>query len=296
MVDLWLAIPPILITIVLVYYTLFQILRFLYREHSAWFVASVIFLSPFGYVLLQAHSLLQLMWILLLTPFYGVFVLLLVSTWVARFYFLAFAILLIVWFLFQRRKHDYELKNNTNFEAFLSEQLQGRINFAERREKTAKKIVKKARLLAQGLGKCWSLFLSVFLLAIFIATLVSSASPTNPTYSEAQKFVASDKTHSHQYIEGSYTCANFAADFRSNALRAGYECGYAFIYFPGEQSHVLNSFNTTDEGLVFVEPQWDEFVNITVGQPYQNMNHTLFISNNTVLWYYVEFQKSSPLP
>ena len=296
MVDLWLAIPPVLITIVLVYYTVFQILKFLYREHFAWFVASVILLSPFGYILLQARNLLQLMWILLLTPFYGVLVLLLVSTWVAQFYYLAFALLLIVWFIFQRAKPAHELKTNTNFEAFLTEHLQGRINFAEKREKTVKKVVKKARLLAQSLGKCWSLVLSIFLLVIFTATLVSSISPTNPTYSKVQQFVASDKTSNHQYIKGSYTCANFAADFRSNALRAGYKCGYAFVYFPGDQNHVLNCFNTTDEGLIFVEPQWDEFVNITVGKSYQNTNHALSTSNNTVLWYYVEFQRSSPLP
>jgi len=130
-------------------------------------------------------------------------------------------------------------------------------------------------------------------LVILTASFVSSASPANPTYSEAQQFVASDKTDSHLYIEGSYTCVNFATDFRNNALRAGYECGYAFVYFPSNQSHVLDCFNTTDRGLVFVEPQWDKFVNITVGKPYQNGNCTVSVNNNTVLWYYVDFQNSA---
>jgi hypothetical protein len=296
MVGWWLAIPPVVIAIVLVYFTFFRILKSLYREHFAWFIAFFIFLSPFGYVLIQAHNLLQLMWILLLTPFYGVFVLLLVSTWVAKFYCLAFAILLIFWFLFQKVKPTTVLNGNPNFEAVLAQHLQTRIHFGERGEKKVNRIVKKARALAQGLGKCWSLGLSAFLLIILTASLVSGASPINPTYSEAQQFVASDKTGSHQYIEGSYTCVNFATDFRNNALRAGYECGYVFVYFPSNQSHVLDCFNTTDRGLVFVEPQWDKFVNITVGRTYQNGNRTLAVYNNTVLWYYVDFQKSSATP
>ena len=294
--GLWLAIPAVLVTIVLVYFTLFRILWSLYREHFSWFIALVIFLAPFGFVLCQAHSLLELMWILLLTPFYGVLVLLLVSTWVVKFYCLAFAVLLIVRFLFQREKPVNEVKGNPAFEAFLRQQLQAPICFAERGEKNVHRVVKKVRVLAKGLGKCWSLGLSVFLLVILTTTLVTSASPTNPSYSEAQKFVASDKTDSHPYIEGSYTCVNFATDFRNNALRAGYECGYVFVYFPVNQSHVLNCFNTTDRGLVFVEPQWDKFVNITVGKPYQNGNRTVSAINNTVSWYYVEFQTSSAIP
>ena len=128
------------------------------------------------------------------------------------------------------------------------------------------------------------------------STLITSATPTNPTFSEAQQFVASDKTHTHPYIDGSYTCVDFATDFKNNALRAGYECGFTFVYFPGNQSHVLDCFNTTDRGLAFVEPQWDQFVNITVGNPYRNGNRTLFLTNNTVLWYYVDFQKNSAVP
>jgi len=295
-VGLELAIPAVLLSIVLVYFTLFKILQFLYREHFAWFVASVVFLSPFGFVLCQARNLLELMWILLLTPFYGVFVLLLTSAWVGRFFCLAFAALLFVWFMFQRGKAVNVLKSDPRFVACLVENMQGLVYFAERREKSDNGIVKKVRVLAQGLGKCWSLGLSVFLLVILTATLVTGVSPGNPTYFEVQQFVASDKTCIHQYIDGSYTCANFAADFRNNALRAGYECGYAFVYFPGDQSHVLNCFNTTDKGLVFVEPQWGKFVTITVGKPYQNGNWTLSVNNNTVLWYYVDFQKSSTMP
>jgi hypothetical protein len=296
MVGLWFAIAPVLLTIGLVYFSLFKILKFLYREHFVWFVASVIFLSPFGFVLSQARNLLELMWILLLTPFYGVLVLFLSTIWIVRFYCLAFAILLIAHFLFQRGKTVNESKSRDNFEVFLAQHLKGYVYFAARGETRVNRIVRKGRVSAQGLWKCLSFVLSVVLLVTLAATLASSVSLRNPTYLEAQQFIASDKTDSHPYVEGSYTCANFAGDFRRSAFRAGYECGYVFVYFPETRSHVLNCFNTTDKGLVFVEPQWNRFVNISVGKSYLNGNFISPVYNDTVLWYYVDWQTSSMIP
>ena len=296
--DLWFAFPPVLLSIVLVYFSLFKILKFLYQEHFIWFVASIIFLSPFGLVLSQARSLLELMWILLLTPFYGVLVLSVSTIWIVRFYCLAFSILLIAQFLLERGKTVNELKSRDNFEIFLARHLKGRIYFVRGRETRVDRIIRKGYVFAQGYGKCWSFVLSVVLLVTLATTLASNVSPKNPTYFEAQQFIASDTTDSHPYIEGSYTCANFAGDFRRNALRAGYQCGYVFAYFPDSQTHVLNCFNTTDKGLVFVEPQWDKFVNITVGESYlyQNGNILSPVHNDTVLWYYLDWQMSSMIP
>ncbi len=294
--NLWLPILAVLITIGLVYFALYKILNFLYHRHFEWFVASLIFLSPFGFVMLQARNLLQLMWILLLTPFYGIFLLLLFSTWTLQFYCLAFATLLISWFLIRQRKTLGEVKGNPAFEAFLVQHLRGRFNFAEFGENRIGGMVRKVGVAAHRLSKFWSLGLSVLLLFVLASTLVSSAAPTNPTYAQAQQFVASDKTNSHQYVEGSYTCVNFATDFRNTALKAGYLCGYAFVYFPDSQNHVLDCFNTTDRGIVFVEPQWDRFVSITVGEPYESGNRTLSVENSTVLWYYVDFQNSPQMP
>ena len=90
----------------------------------------------------------------------------------------------------------------------------------------------------------------------------------DPTYQEALQFVASDQTDKNQYNEENYTCANFAADFKNNAFKAGYECGYVLLYFPDDLSHALNCFNTTDHGLIFVEPQEDATVTLTIGEPY----------------------------
>ncbi len=296
MADFWWAIPLVLLTIVIVYFSLFKILKLLYREHFGWFIASIIFLSPFGFVLLQARNLLEIMWMLLLTPFYAVLVLSLSTVWVVRFYCMAFATLSIAQFLLQKGNPQNELQSGSKFEMFLAQHLKGRIYRAARGETLANKITRKGRIFTRRLGKLCLLLLSVCLLVTLTATFASSVTLKNPTYFEVQQFVASDKTCRHTYEEGSYTCANFAGDFRGNALSAGYECGYVFVYFPDAQSHALNCFNTTDKGLVFVEPQMDKLVNITVGEPYRCGNLTLPVQNNTVLWYSVEWQTSSMIP
>jgi hypothetical protein len=296
MVDFWWAIPPVLITIVIIYFSLFKFLKLLYREHFGWFIASIIFLSPFGFVLFEARNLLEIMWILLLTPFYAVVVLSLSTVWVVRFYCLAFSILLIAQFLLQKGNPQNELQNRGKFEMFLAQHLKGRIYPAARGETLANKITLKGHIFTRNLGKLCLLFLSICLLVTLSATFASSVSLRNPTYVEVQQFVASDKTCGNPYVEGSYTCANFAGDFRHNALSAGYECGYVFVYFPDASSHALNCFNTTDEGLVFVEPQMDKLVNIKVGEPYRCGNLTLPVQNNTVLWYSIDWQTSSMIP
>ena len=88
----------------------------------------------------------------------------------------------------------------------------------------------------------------------------------DPTYEEAVQFIRSDQTDRNQYNQ-SYTCISFANDFRDNALNEGYRCGYVAIEF-GETSHVIVCFNTSDNGLIFIEPQSDEIVTLTIGQPY----------------------------
>jgi hypothetical protein len=88
----------------------------------------------------------------------------------------------------------------------------------------------------------------------------------DPTYKEAVQFIRSDQTDKNQYNQ-SYTCINFADDFRNNALNEGYRCGYVAIEF-GETSHAIVCFNTSDNGLIFIEPQSDEIVTLTTEQPY----------------------------
>jgi hypothetical protein len=87
----------------------------------------------------------------------------------------------------------------------------------------------------------------------------------DPTYAEVLSLMSKDVIHFSTYTQN-YTCENFAADFKHEAFEAGYECGFVIITFPGS-AHALDCFNTT-LGLIFVEPETDTIVKLTIGQPY----------------------------
>jgi len=128
------------------------------------------------------------------------------------------------------------------------------------------------------------------ILVLLCATLTCISHPfgyeielRDPTLQEALEFLESDQTDKHHYREEEYTCVNFAKDFRNSALKSGYRCGYVIVYFPATGhlkdmidrpstitiwSHALNCFNTTNYGPIYVEPQTDEIVALTRGQPY----------------------------
>jgi peptidoglycan hydrolase CwlO-like protein len=93
----------------------------------------------------------------------------------------------------------------------------------------------------------------------------------DPTLGEALVFINLDTTDENEYTED-YVCYDFTADFNSNAFQMGYRCGFVYIEFD-ESAHAIACFNTTDSGLIYVEPQTDEIVNIAVGQEY--INHVI---------------------
>lgn len=88
----------------------------------------------------------------------------------------------------------------------------------------------------------------------------------DPTYDDAIAFIDSDETDQNEYTPD-YVCYDFTADLIDNAAQLGYRCGFVYIEF-SSSAHAIACFNTTDAGLIFVEPQNDELVNIAVGQLY----------------------------
>jgi hypothetical protein len=287
---LWAAYVPVLLTIVIVYFGLFKFLKLLYEKHRMWFVSFIVFLSPFVLVLAETRNLLELMWVLLLTPFYGIAVLMMMFTsWMLRFYCSAFAVLMLIQLLLQRRNAVCMQENGRSFEAFLEQHLKGQIRGAASKETKYGKMWRGSRLFTKKMRKYRNLALALLLVATVAATLVSGSSLKNPTYQEALQFIASDKTDQHPYMEESYTCTNFASDFRNNALKAGFNCGCVVMYFPDSSSHALNCFNSTDRGLIFVEPQTDEVVTLRVGEVYwADLN--FHSKNDTVVRFYVDWQ------
>jgi len=88
----------------------------------------------------------------------------------------------------------------------------------------------------------------------------------DPTYDEAIAFINSDETDENVYTPD-YVCYDFTADFNTNAFQLGYRCGFVYIEFT-DSAHAIACFNTTDGGLIYIEPQNDKIVDIAVGQPY----------------------------
>jgi len=90
----------------------------------------------------------------------------------------------------------------------------------------------------------------------------------DPNYAEAIHFVATNQVDKNRYVEDIYTCVNFAADFINAAFSVGYRCGYVYIQFTSGIGHSIVCFSTTDRGMLFIEPQNDDVMPLTVGQHY----------------------------
>jgi hypothetical protein len=190
------------------------------------------------------------MWVFLLTPFYAVFILMLLFTdWLLLYYGIAYAVLALLYYLFLKRKGaGRPLQENEDSEA--NSKLPGSSG---------------KWFFVKRMGKYASLVLAIILATALVGTVRESV--RDPTFREASEFIVSDQTNLNHYAKGSYTCDNFAMDFKNNAFNAGYRCGYVLAYFHGVV-HALDCFNTTDRGLIFVEPQTDNVITLTAGDPY----------------------------
>ena len=89
----------------------------------------------------------------------------------------------------------------------------------------------------------------------------------NPTFQELREFLAADTTDEKPYIIGQYVCFDFTAELNNNADAAGIRAAYVRIR-SDEWGHAVAAFETTDRGLVFIEPQSDTEVDLVIGKPY----------------------------
>lgn len=102
----------------------------------------------------------------------------------------------------------------------------------------------------------------------------------DPTYREAVQFIASDQTDKNEYDKVSYNCFHYTADVKNNAFDIGFRCGFVFIDYDYGPGHAIVCFDTVDQGLIYVEPQTDEEVTITVGHTYLGDTIVSF----TIIW------------
>ena len=92
----------------------------------------------------------------------------------------------------------------------------------------------------------------------------------DPTYAEVAQFMANDNTDSLSYDAQDFNCLHFSRTFIANAIKLSMRCALVIINFEGTNvSHAIVGFNTSDNGMVYIEPQFDEWVeNLDSGNDY----------------------------
>ncbi len=92
----------------------------------------------------------------------------------------------------------------------------------------------------------------------------------DPTWAELERFVKTDKTDTLEYILNEFDCEGFTITLRDHAWRRGFRSGYVAIGLGEENNgHVLNAFQTTDEGLIYIDnSEQDTIGYIQIGQVY----------------------------
>jgi hypothetical protein len=93
----------------------------------------------------------------------------------------------------------------------------------------------------------------------------------NPTYKELLDFLRRDKTDLKPYIKDEFICSDFAAVVNINSELEGIRAAWVSVRFPPGglyHSHAIVAFETTDKGLVFVEPQLDKIAKPVIGKSY----------------------------
>ena len=89
----------------------------------------------------------------------------------------------------------------------------------------------------------------------------------DPTYAEVIVFLLNDTTDSNDYIDDIYVCEHFARDVCNNAEEEGLRCAFVGLRYPNH-SHAIIAFNTSDQGLIYFDPQVDARVEPVVGKKY----------------------------
>ena len=90
----------------------------------------------------------------------------------------------------------------------------------------------------------------------------------NPMLLSVKMFLADVNIWLRQYKEGVFVCSNFSQEVVNRATERGMRCGYVAISFENSYvGHAIVAF-VTDYGLVFIEPQNGEQVDVHVGRNY----------------------------
>lgn len=84
--------------------------------------------------------------------------------------------------------------------------------------------------------------------------LANNSSSHDPSWEELRVFLIDDWTQSIPYSDSSFICGDYAEMLHNNAEKAGIKTAVVIIHWVGNNvTHAINVFNTTDEGLAFID-------------------------------------------
>jgi hypothetical protein len=90
----------------------------------------------------------------------------------------------------------------------------------------------------------------------------------NPTFQELKDFILRDPTNLNKFVLNQYECRHYATEVDNNAEAEGLRCAFVLLCYDRGQ-HAVVAFDTTDRGLVYIEPQTDARIYPEVGGEYQ---------------------------
>jgi hypothetical protein len=90
----------------------------------------------------------------------------------------------------------------------------------------------------------------------------------NPLLLSVKMFLADVRSWYYQYKEGRFVCKDFTQLVVDKAKERGIRCGYVIISFQDSlKGHAIVAFQT-DYGLIYIEPQNGEEVDVIIGKHY----------------------------
>jgi len=106
----------------------------------------------------------------------------------------------------------------------------------------------------------------------------------DPSYEEMRQFLESDETDKNEWRWPNYVCMHFARDVKEAGTTAGMRSALVYIdYGEMKWSHFLVAFETTDKGLIFIEPQTDEEMRVEPGEEYVTTDGDPFCGSTTTI-------------
>lgn len=94
----------------------------------------------------------------------------------------------------------------------------------------------------------------------------------DPNWKELVDFIKADPTDNREYKADKYNCEDFSIALRDAARDRNLRCAYVTFSYRGTGSaHAITAFETTDHGLVYVEPQGDQIAYVKVGKAYNSI-------------------------